>query len=121
MTVAYLTLGDPESSKSRSLRIHKRTELGHMLLLNVTMNPYMESLMTLSYFTLSDVERSKSRSLKFLSIISVKRAELGHMLLLNINMKAYTRSPLMQLHLTSETLKGQCQGHSDCESLKDLS
>ncbi len=34
------------------------------------------------------------------------------MLLLNVNRKAYMGSLLMQLHLTSVTLKGQCQGHS---------
>ena len=52
------------------------------------------------------------------------KEQLGHMILLNIHRKAYMGSPLMRLHLTSVTLKDQCQGHSDFENLyliKDLS
>ncbi len=47
-----------------------------------------------------------------------------HMLLLNVISEAYMRSPLVWLHLTSVTLKGQCQGHSHFERLyleKELS
>ncbi len=41
------------------------------------------------------------------------------MLLLHINKcgKACVGSPLVQLHLTLVTFKGQCQGHSDVEGL----
>ena len=69
--------------------------------------------MTPSYLILSDLERSKSRSLSF---VSCKGAELGHMLLLNINSKAY-KGESTGMHLTSVTLKGQCQGHSNFETL----
>ena len=70
--------------------------------------------MTLSHLTLSDSERSKLRSLIFRSI-SHKGEELGHMLLLNINRKSYMGSPSVWLNFILGTLKGQCQGHSDCE------
>ncbi len=77
---------------------------------------------TLSYVTLPDLERSKSRSLQFRSIISRKGAVRAY-ITININMinrKSYMGSPLMQLCVTSGTLKGQHgqgQGHSDLESL----
>ena len=67
--------------------------------------------------TLRIFERSKSRSLRFRSFLSCKGAKLGHMLLLNISRKAYRESPLVWIHLTLVTLKGQFQGHSDLESL----
>ncbi len=75
----------------------------------------MGSALALSHLTLNDFEWAKSRSLRFRSIISRKGAELGHMLLLNINRKAYMGSPLVRLHLTLLTLKGQCQCYSDYE------
>ncbi len=37
--------------------------------------------------------------------------------MLVLNIIRNVGSLLMQLHLTSVTLKGQCQGHSDFESL----
>ena len=39
------------------------------------------------------------------------------MLLLNINRKTCVWSPLVQLHLTLVSLKGQCQGRLHFESL----
>ena len=60
-----------------------------------------------------DLERSKSRLLRFRGLICNKGVELGDILLLNINGKAYMGSPLVRLHLTLVTLKGQCQGRSD--------
>ncbi len=64
--------------------------------------------MTPLYLTLSDLERLKSRALRFRSLISCKGAELGQMLLSNINRKAYMGSPLVRLHFTLVTSKGQC-------------
>ena len=86
----------------------------------------MGSPVTLSYVTLPDLVRSKSWSLRFRSIISRKGAVRAY-ITININMinrKSYKGSPLMQLCVTSVTLKGQCQGHSDLENLylvKELS
>ncbi len=109
-------------SISRSLRFERLisgnvTELGQMLLLNISRKPYMESPTTLSHLTLSDLKRSMSRSLRFRSLISRKRAELGHMLQLNIDRKAYMGSLMGCLYFTLVTLKDQCQGHSDFEGL----
>ena len=39
------------------------------------------------------------------------------MLLLNINREVYVGSPMVRLHITLVTLKGQSQGHSDFEAL----
>ncbi len=53
--------------------------------------------------------------------MSLKGAELIRAyvtIILNINMKAYIGSPLMRLHLTLVTLKGQWQGHSGFEICK---
>ena len=85
MTPSHLNLSNLERSKSRSLRFRsliscKRAELGHMLRLDTTGKPYMESPMTSymtfsglerseSHLTFSDLEMSKSRSLRFQSII----------------------------------------------------
>ncbi len=54
MTLSHLTLGDVESSHSRSLRFQslisrKGAELVPMLLLNSNMKAYKESPMTLSH------------------------------------------------------------------------
>ena len=53
----------------------------------------------------------------FKAFVFCKGAKLGHMLLLDTNRKAHMGNPLVWLHLTSVTLKGQCQGHSDLENL----
>ena len=63
MTLSYLTLGDLESSRSRSLTFQniisgKGAELGIMLLLNTNRKLYMGSRMTLTYLTWSNLERS---------------------------------------------------------------
>ncbi len=58
------------------------------------------------------------KSLRFQSIISRKGAELGDSYYsININRTACMSSPLVQLHLTLLSLKGQCQTHSDFEGL----
>ncbi len=80
----------------------------------VTLGKHTSEPMTLSHLTVSDLKRSTSRSLGFRSSISHK-GELGHMLLLNINRKTCTSSPLVRLHLTFVTLKGEC--HLDFKGL----
>ena len=62
----------------------------------INMKPYMESQMT-SHLTLSNLEVK--------GLVYCKESELDHMLVLNINTKAYMGSTLMQLHLTSVTLR----------------
>ncbi len=59
-------------------------------------------------FEFNYLERSMSKSLRFRSIISCYGAELGHVLPLKINRKACVWGPLVRLHLTLVTLKGQC-------------
>ncbi len=78
--------------------------------------PYMESHMRPSHI---DLERSKSRSLRFqiLKPYISQRNRVRPYVAISINRKAYTGSPLMQVYLTSVTLKGQCQGRSDIEGL----
>ncbi len=92
-------------------------KLGHMLQLDTTRKPYTGSPMTLSHLALSDLERSKSKWLRFPSIISRKSSRLRPNVTITHYRKAYIGSPLVRLHLNLETLKGQCQGHSDFEGL----
>ncbi len=63
MTLSYLTLGDFESSRLRSLTFQniifsKGADVGLMLLLNTNRKLYMGSPMTLSYLTWRNLERS---------------------------------------------------------------
>ena len=88
----------------------KGFQLGHVLLLNTNRKSHMSSTAP-SHLTLSDFERSMSRSLRFWKPRSRNGPKIGHMLLLKRNGKSFTGSPLMWLHLTLVTLKGQCQGH----------
>ena len=64
------------------------------LLLNINMNPYMESPTAPLDLTLSDLDRSKTRSPKFQSRISRNGAKLGPMLLSTINRKPCMGSPM---------------------------
>ncbi len=76
-----------------------------MLLLTISRNSYMASLITSSLWSLSDLERSKSRSLEFQSLISRKGAKLGPMLLLTINRKPFMASPITPSLLTLSDLE----------------
>ncbi len=87
-TPSHLNLSKSRLLRFRSLISCKGAELGHMLPLDTTGKPYIESPMTSymtlsgferakSHLTFSDLERSKSRSLRFQSIIFRKEQSWG--------------------------------------------
>ncbi len=66
MAQSHLTLkGQSQDNSHFQFYISERSELGHMLLLNINRKSDMRNPMAPSHLTLGDFERSKSRSLAY--------------------------------------------------------